>query len=90
MNEKIKELARRHAAYHDLTPEEMEYLIQNAMTAWETIKSIMTELFESLKEIFGNLLDKDKKHRWTMSWDTRKTSQVMDRKPNFVQIRNHI
>ncbi len=75
-------------------------LVDKVSDAWENIKAIIQKaastLLDAVKKLLG-IVDESKtncqkrnRRSWKTPWNTTRKSQVMNRRPVFVQIRNHI
>ena len=96
MYQNLEDLIKRTAEHYGISEDEARESINKAITTWREIKEAFIELFNFLAEKVQELVDlcedivERQEHKWNINWDTRKKSQVMNRRPKLVYIRRHL
>lgn len=97
MDERMNDLVKNYADQHGMSVVEVREMITRVQILWGELKEKMTEishlLAESIKDItkwLRELEEQSDKQVYGMTWDNRKKSQVMNRKPKFVHARSRL
>lgn len=96
MDERMNELIKNYADQHGMSVSEVKEMVRRVQIFWGELKEKMTELIQALAEKIKEMvelvegLEQSSERDYYIEWDTRKKSQVMNRKPKFVHARNRL